>query len=1061
MRKGLLIFSAGIVLILMLSAFTSALTLADIRDWFGGIFGGGVTGNIVESVDKKGNVKCIDYDGNNIDGGIYDKSTTLKVRLEDNVVQNIRADKCSSKSKVKEFYCDARGKVRSKNVYCALGCNDDACIRPKVTEDVTCVFSNAKTEQKCYVDSDAIDTTESCSGIGSCIAKVSGLKGYELNWKSTCSGYASILLDGKAEKIQFNCMTSCVDSDGGNNYGVNGIATEYEGKNVVKIINDSCIDSKVLSEAVCLNNLSSSVSYSCKYGCKSEICLAQPPEPFDFSLSIYPENTTIKAGYGIGSNIFASLKVSLISGTTQQVNLSYNNCPPASSCSFDILSGFPSYTSFFNLKTTSSTPAGSYKINITGKGGGKARTTSFNLIAKGLLCIDSDSGKNYYTTGNVTAEDSLGDFVSYADKCVIPKSNWLYDGYYAEQNGTYYDYIDWYNDACEGDNCYVAEAYCTAQQIGDLPPVTFDVYKCPNGCKNGACILGSGGGGSGGGGGGGGFVNLYLNDSINKIKSDFTSLDLPTVLSNGTFSGNVEANYFQKIVIGGVFGNTGPRLVYDKGPTSSFDPDFVLSMSTNPSNYLYNATITFNKAIDFTHVDTKGKKIVLFSREYIIDDSTTSTKLVLLSGIDKITLLSSGAVTKDDVIIDGARVNINGGINSASRITISVTAPNSDKDALHPGESFIDPVFGSFRINFADLNIANNHIFGRENIEIKNLADDRMGVTFTDSRGYTLSDQQFAVNRTGGASIELQHDTEGKNISVFEAGEVFRNEMLMVGNKDDGRLLKLTQVYNDTGTSANPYSKDKIKFQDVFSGDSYEATITGEGSGTVTIGGKVYNINYFGASSASEDTRYVRVNQPDSSGAGVAVIYPTISTSKEAKLFFYEPLTIQLDNWDGNGNALTTLKFPNGNGYTDVSTGIPKTVSLGPYSFVTYNITYAGINKYKIYLISPRGGNIVNPAIVIFEEKDDRNVYEAVIITLEPGGNVDDGLGVDQALRTWGNDQLFDEISVASNIKLKKEADRWGTIITIDSSDSDQKTATISYPDEQIYSLLSVVEKIA
>ena len=36
--------------------------------------------------------------------------------------------------------------------------------------------------------------------------------------------------------------------------------------------------------------------------------------------------------------------------------------------------------------------------------------------------------------------------------------------------------------------------------------------------------------------------------------------------------------------------------------------------------------------------------------------------------------------------------------------------------------------------------------------------------------------------------------------------------------------------------------------------------------------------------------------------------------------------------------------------------------------------------------------------------------------------------------------------------------DLWGTLITIDSSDSDQKTATINYPDEQIYAQIYVAE---
>jgi len=38
-----------------------------------------------------------------------------------------------------------------------------------------------------------------------------------------------------------------------------------------------------------------------------------------------------------------------------------------------------------------------------------------------------------------------------------------------------------------------------------------------------------------------------------------------------------------------------------------------------------------------------------------------------------------------------------------------------------------------------------------------------------------------------------------------------------------------------------------------------------------------------------------------------------------------------------------------------------------------------------------------------------------------------------------------------SNNKIQKEADFWGAIVSIDNTDADQRTVSISYPDEQIY----------
>ncbi len=70
---------------------------------------------------------------------------------------------------------------------------------PQVKEQVFCLF-NSKTPQACYASNGA-----TCKGVGSCTAVVSGLQGEKLDWKSTCGGYASTLLDGADEKVLFDC----------------------------------------------------------------------------------------------------------------------------------------------------------------------------------------------------------------------------------------------------------------------------------------------------------------------------------------------------------------------------------------------------------------------------------------------------------------------------------------------------------------------------------------------------------------------------------------------------------------------------------------------------------------------------------------------------------------------------------------------------------------------------------------------------------------------------------------------------------------------------------------
>ena len=105
---------------------------------------------------------------------------------------------------------------------------------------------------------------------------------------------------------------------------------------------------------------------------------------------------------------------------------------------------------------------------------------------------------------------------------------------------------------------------------------------------------------------------IYLDDSLNSVKTTIRGIDLPSILSQGTFSGNVKAEYVQSIEIGSY-----PKVVFAKQPTSSDDPSFGLRLSTVRSNYFYKDSITFSRAVDFTSPSSVGKNILLFGKNLI------------------------------------------------------------------------------------------------------------------------------------------------------------------------------------------------------------------------------------------------------------------------------------------------------------------------------------------------------------------------------------------------------------------------------------------------------------
>ena len=662
---------------------------------------------------------------------------------------------------------------------------------------------------------------------------------------------------------------------------------------------------------------------------------------------------------------------------------------------------------------------------------------------------------------------------------------------------------------------------------------------------------------------------LYINDTLNNVRTTLTKTELPTVLADNTFSGNADSKYTQTIDLG-----ASPILTFTKQPTTSDEPVFGYALSSLTSNYLYNATVNFNKETNFTHASSKTQDITLFGQKFTVSSSTDNTNLVLfkeaqtifleyggttstevtisgkkytvelvsasattatvkvtndagttdqkevsegasrkiagltiavssadqnnqkysaslLAGAEKFTLASGSAVTKgdSDTVIDGTKVTFSGYSStpaSLSKIVISTTASDTDHDALTQSQVFKDPVFGSFKLEFSSLNIGQNDTSKRENLIIDSASTDKVQLHMTNKDGLEKT-IVWAKNTTNGRYLQAGDD--GQNITVFEMESAAKNDYIVAGNEENGRLVKVYQILNQSQSGAATGSGDKVEFQDAFSSDIYTTTITGEGAGTVVIGGKTYTVTYYDARTGVSN---VTLNYPDSASlTGSAVIYPTIQTSKGGKLAFYEPITINASNWDNTvpvagtpGHNLTQLRFPNGNGYTDIAV-TPNTLALGNITVnsvplggggaltttgfaigkLRYNATISPTvnDTFIINLINPNNGaKITDPALILFEEKDDNSNYEAMVITLRESSAK---LGVNDVIRTWltttssgtGN---FRE-SMASDSKKIQEADLFGTVTTIDQNSADQYKVTISYPDEQVYANVYIAEDSA
>lgn len=653
---------------------------------------------------------------------------------------------------------------------------------------------------------------------------------------------------------------------------------------------------------------------------------------------------------------------------------------------------------------------------------------------------------------------------------------------------------------------------------------------------------------------------LLVNKTLNSVKESISASDLPTVLADGTFEGDVSATYEQKITLG-----NNPVIKFAKMPTDDDDPQVGLAIGTSPNTqYVYNATVKFDQNVNFTHADSIGEELTMFGQRYTVSGATTSTKLVLLKssqgvalssdttpsasvsvdgkdytveliaasdtaatikvtdangnsetkevdetkskkiqgievgiesadennfrltaslliGSQRVTLQDGNAIKlgSDEDLVDGTNVEFEstGGYATTSPANISkiifqAAAEDQDLDGVVPGKSFIDPIFGTVKVDFAGLTFSGEN--DRETIAVSNDGNDKMKVKFQTLKGTEAKEIDYIYNKTDSqaGSMDLA-DGDGDAFIVAEMALVNKSGYVVLANDDEGGLFEVTQLTNSSSSTA---SDDEITLKNVFTGESLSAKASSEGSGTIDAVGKSFTYSYYGASTISNSkAMQVRFGYPESSGTGDMILYPTIVTKKGAKLAFYEPATIDLDDWNGAGTDVSTISLPDGDGYSTITfTGIGSGAGGGGFNIsttvmnatggygsttatigkFTYNVTYSALNATVIYLISPQGGNVARPGLYILEEKDDANFYEGLIVSTDAGYDGDSaGVGVSDVIRTVENDagtNFGNEIQHETDTDLYSDIDLWGAISTLDKSDSDQTTATISYPDDQV-----------
>lgn len=281
-----------------------------------------------------------------------------------------------------------------------------------------------------------------------------------------------------------------------------------------------------------------------------------------------------------------------------------------------------------------------------------------------------------------------------------------------------------------------------------------------------------------------GGTKLYINNSLNAVKTVLTKSDMPITLKGESFSGNVDATITQSIQIG-----PNPRITFEKQPTSSQDPVFGIKTSTTNTLPMFNLTATFSKAINFSHADSEGQDIKLFGSSYTVAAATDTDSLVLLKSAEKFSLDSNNP-TKD-ITIEGSSYTVELVSSSDSAATIKVTDSAGVSNSKEISESASKKVGGiTIAVITADetnLKLAATIVAGTDKVTLE---DGTTVLTGEDDKVIDGTTVEFGTgNPNNLTSLTIQFDAPASDKDSVNAGESYTDPVFAAEPSQSDRLI--------------------------------------------------------------------------------------------------------------------------------------------------------------------------------------------------------------------------------------------------------------------------------
>jgi len=453
-----------------------------------------------------------------------------------------------------------------------------------------------------------------------------------------------------------------------------------------------------------------------------------------------------------------------------------------------------------------------------------------------------------------------------------------------------------------------------------------------------------------------------------------------------------------------------------------------------------------------------GLDVYLSAVYYYPKEGQVSQAKVSL-GSQKITLEDGSEIllgTND--YIDETEVKISGTstTNTISSFEVEVPAQDEEDDSLEVGQSFSDPVWGTFKLELSGTTPDIDSTAG-DVITITG-SSDTTSIKFTDYGGTEKTIQFTYDNNTASGTVTLfLQDSSSREYIVKESEHVVYKDYVIVDKADDTHLLQLDSI-----PSGDVRTTDIIRFTDIFSGTLYEHTFTsteitdtGANISSMRLGSQDYIIEFFNASSKSDgyikiywsDTNALSGDSAASAGVpGYYTLFPQIKANNGEYIIF-------VNNYTTVPNG-STVVLP-AQGRAKESETIDITSYAAGYTSLENKINYTYVNQSGTTItVVPTPLKAYSTGIMILEEERADNYYHAIYIGITETGTTTKTVKVDRptfsdtastttgtggvTFTTWGSDTYTSEA-----------IDAWGALVKY--YNKDEASATITYPDTQLY----------